>query len=94
MKFLIADDHPIIRIGVRQLIANAWADATILEAVKRRTEVSKLIGKARMASGGTRLVHSREMTEGRWIGMCDPTCQRCRGLRCFCSQRRPGCERQ
>jgi chorismate mutase len=36
-------------------------DATILEAVKRRTEVSRLIGKARMASGGTRLVHSREM---------------------------------
>ena len=36
-------------------------DATILGAVKRRTEVSKLIGKARMASGGTRLVHSREM---------------------------------
>jgi chorismate mutase len=36
-------------------------DMTILEAVKRRTEVSKLIGKARMASGGTRLVHSREM---------------------------------
>ena len=37
-------------------------DATILKAVKRRTEVSKLIGKARRASGGTRLVHSREMT--------------------------------
>ncbi|HEX2285596.1 MAG TPA: chorismate mutase [Mycobacterium sp.] len=36
-------------------------DADILAAVKRRTEVSKLIGKARMASGGTRLVHSREM---------------------------------
>ena len=36
-------------------------DATILEAVKRRTEGSKVIGKARMASGGTRLVHSREM---------------------------------
>jgi len=36
-------------------------DATILEAVRRRTEVSQLIGKARMASGGTRLVHSREM---------------------------------
>jgi chorismate mutase len=36
-------------------------DATILEAVKRRTEVSQTIGKARMASGGTRLVHSREM---------------------------------
>jgi chorismate mutase len=36
-------------------------DAEILQAVKRRTEVSKIIGKARMASGGTRLVHSREM---------------------------------
>jgi chorismate mutase len=36
-------------------------DATILEAIKRRTEVSRLIGKARMASGGTRRVHSREM---------------------------------
>jgi chorismate mutase len=36
-------------------------DAEILAAVKRRTEVSQEIGKARMASGGTRLVHSREM---------------------------------
>ena len=36
-------------------------DSAILAAVKRRTEVSKLIGKSRMASGGTRLVHSREM---------------------------------
>jgi chorismate mutase len=36
-------------------------DAAIIEAVARRTEVSKIIGKARMASGGTRLVHSREM---------------------------------
>jgi chorismate mutase len=37
-------------------------DAEILAAVKRRTEVSQAIGKARMANGGTRLVHSREMT--------------------------------
>ena len=36
-------------------------DAQILAAVKRRTEVSQQIGRARMASGGTRLVHSREM---------------------------------
>ncbi len=36
-------------------------DAEILAAVKRRTEVSKAIGRARMAAGGTRLVHSREM---------------------------------
>ncbi|WP_073869954.1 chorismate mutase [Mycobacterium paraffinicum] len=36
-------------------------DGEILAAVKRRTEVSQAIGKVRMASGGTRLVHSREM---------------------------------
>jgi len=36
-------------------------DTEILAAVKRRTEVSRQIGQARMASGGTRLVHSREM---------------------------------
>ncbi|HZC54377.1 MAG TPA: chorismate mutase [Mycobacterium sp.] len=36
-------------------------DAEILAAVKRRAEVSQAIGKVRMASGGTRLVHSREM---------------------------------
>lgn len=44
-----------LRLEIDQL------DAAILAAVKRRTEVSQLIGKARMASGGTRLVHSREM---------------------------------
>lgn len=36
-------------------------DREILAAVKRRAEVSQAIGKARMASGGTRLVHNREM---------------------------------
>ena len=36
-------------------------DAEILAAVQRRAEVSQIIGKARMACGGTRLVHSREM---------------------------------
>ncbi|MCW2552056.1 MAG: Intracellular chorismate mutase [Mycobacterium sp.] len=36
-------------------------DAEILTAVQRRAAVSQMIGKARMASGGTRLVHSREM---------------------------------
>ena len=36
-------------------------DAEILAAVQRRAEVSQMIGKVRMASGGTRLVHSREM---------------------------------
>lgn len=36
-------------------------DAEILAAVKRRQEVSQEIGKIRMASGGTKLVHNREM---------------------------------
>lgn len=36
-------------------------DADILAAVKRRSEVSRIIGRTRMASGGPRLVHSREM---------------------------------
>nr|WP_280486769.1 chorismate mutase [Nocardia farcinica] len=36
-------------------------DAEILAAIKRRTEISRLIGRTRMAAGGPRLVHSREM---------------------------------
>ena len=44
-----------LRVEIDQL------DATILAAVQRRAEVSQAIGKVRMASGGTRLVHSREM---------------------------------
>ncbi len=36
-------------------------DRVILDAVKRRSEVSKAIGKTRMGSGGTRLVHTREV---------------------------------
>ncbi|GED96953.1 hypothetical protein nbrc107697_09920 [Gordonia crocea] len=36
-------------------------DAIILAAIKRRSAVSKKIGAARMASGGPRLVHSREV---------------------------------
>ncbi|MBO0853564.1 MAG: chorismate mutase [Nocardia sp.] len=36
-------------------------DAEILAAIKRRTEVSRIIGRTRMANGGPKLVHSREM---------------------------------
>jgi chorismate mutase len=36
-------------------------DAEILAAIKRRTEVSRVIGQTRMAAGGPRLVHNREM---------------------------------
>ncbi|QQQ75865.1 chorismate mutase [Saccharothrix sp. 6-C] len=36
-------------------------DAELLRLVKRRVEVSKVIGAARMAAGGTRIVHNREI---------------------------------
>ena len=36
-------------------------DQIILDAVKRRTEVSRAVGRTRMSSGGTRLVHTREI---------------------------------
>ena len=36
-------------------------DREILAAVKRRTKISQTIGKTRMSSGGTRLVHTREV---------------------------------
>jgi chorismate mutase len=54
-------------------------DAEILRLVQRRTEVSKRIGRARMAAGGPRIVYNREMAvlarfralgpEGRELGM-------------------------
>ncbi|MHA6792793.1 chorismate mutase [Pseudonocardia bannensis] len=54
-------------------------DGEILRLIKRRTEVSKLIGAARMAAGGPRIVYNREMAvlarfrelgaEGRELGM-------------------------
>jgi chorismate mutase len=50
-----ADDIDALRIEIDHL------DAEILRLVKRRTEVSKRIGKARMAAGGPRIVYSREM---------------------------------
>lgn len=36
-------------------------DNIILEAVKRRSEISRAIGRTRMSSGGTKLVHTREV---------------------------------
>ncbi|WP_116041325.1 chorismate mutase [Amycolatopsis palatopharyngis] len=38
-----------------------WLDTEILRLVKRRVEVSRTIGAARMAAGGTRIVYNREM---------------------------------
>ena len=37
-----------------------WLDAEIVRLVKRRTEVSKTIGRVRLANGGPRLVLNRE----------------------------------
>ena len=37
-------------------------DAEILRLVKRRSEVSRLIGAARMAAGGPRIVYNRAST--------------------------------
>ncbi len=36
-------------------------DAIIIDAITRRTAVSKAVGRTRMGSGGTRLVHGREL---------------------------------
>jgi two-component system invasion response regulator UvrY len=41
MKCLIVDDHPIMRLGVRQLILNRWSDAEIIEAQTVTEAVSK-----------------------------------------------------
>jgi chorismate mutase len=38
-----------------------WLDAEIVRLVKRRAEVSKQVGAARMAAGGPRIVVNREM---------------------------------
>jgi len=38
-----------------------WLDAEILRLVKRRIDVSKTIGAARMAAGGPRIVYNREI---------------------------------
>ncbi|WP_433265649.1 chorismate mutase [Actinosynnema sp. CS-041913] len=38
-----------------------YLDAELLRLVKRRVEISKTIGAARMAAGGTKIVHNREI---------------------------------
>jgi chorismate mutase len=54
-------------------------DAEILRLVKRRSDISQRVGRARMAAGGPRIVYNREMTvlkkfeelgaDGRELGM-------------------------
>ncbi|WP_243791720.1 chorismate mutase [Saccharopolyspora gloriosae] len=38
-----------------------YLDAEILRLIKRRAEVSRQVGEARMADGGPRIVYNREM---------------------------------
>jgi chorismate mutase len=49
------DEIQALRVEIDHL------DAEILRLVKRRSEVSQRIGKARMAAGGPRIVYNREM---------------------------------
>ncbi|MPY82379.1 MAG: chorismate mutase [Actinophytocola sp.] len=52
---LSADEIKELREEIDEL------DTEILRLVKRRVEVSKMIGAARLAAGGTRIVYNREM---------------------------------
>ncbi|GAA4641396.1 chorismate mutase [Gordonia humi] len=51
----LPDDIDTLRLEIDRM------DALILAAVQRRSAVSKKIGAYRMATGGPRLVHSREV---------------------------------
>jgi DNA-binding NarL/FixJ family response regulator len=42
MRFLIVDDHPITRIGVRQLIRSRWPSADVEEAPRASDAVARL----------------------------------------------------
>lgn len=42
MKCLIVDDHPIMRLGVRQLIAGEWPDAEIAEAAAVADAINRI----------------------------------------------------
>ena len=55
-------DDPLSDAEIQQYRQEiARLDRVILDAIKRRTKVSKAIGKTRMGSGGTKLVHTREV---------------------------------
>ncbi|WP_333619879.1 chorismate mutase [Dietzia sp.] len=55
-------DDPLSESEIQELrVEIDRLDAEILSAIKRRAEISRRIGRTRMASGGTRLVHTREL---------------------------------
>ena len=55
-------DNPLTDAEIRQYREEInRLDKVIIDAVQRRSAVSNAIGKTRMASGGMRVVHSREL---------------------------------
>lgn len=57
-----AQDTPLSADEINDLRAEIdELDTEILRLVKRRIDVSKMIGAARLAAGGTRIVYNREM---------------------------------
>ncbi|GEB97667.1 hypothetical protein CFL01nite_11620 [Corynebacterium flavescens] len=62
IRFPSGSDDPLTDAEIQRYRAEInRLDRLILDAVKRRTEVSQAIGRTRMSSGGTRLVHTREI---------------------------------
>lgn len=61
-RFISGTDDPLSDAQIQQYRAEInRLDRVILDAVKQRTQLSRTIGTTRMGSGGTRLVHSREL---------------------------------
>lgn len=55
-------DDPLSESEIQELrLEIDRLDAEILDAIVRRSEISKRIGRTRMKSGGTKLVHTREL---------------------------------
>ena len=50
-------DDPLSEAEIQEL----RLEIEILESIQRRSEISKRIGRTRMQSGGTKLVHTREL---------------------------------
>ena len=62
VRFPSGTDDPLTDAEIQQYRNEInRLDRVILDAIKRRTEISKAIGKTRMSAGGTRLVHTREV---------------------------------
>lgn len=55
-------DDPLSEAEIHELrLEIDRLDSEILDAITRRSEISKRIGRTRMQSGGTKLVHTREL---------------------------------